>query len=370
MSAESSRVERIGSIDALRGFDMIWISGGESIIHALSQLTGWTIFAIASENLEHVPWEGFHFYDLIFPLFLFISGVTIPIATARRLSRGESKRSIALKFLRRALLLVFFGVMYNGLFRLDWANLRYASVLGRIGIAYFFASVIALHSGIRTQVIWTAVLLLLYWAAMMLIPVPGGAAGVLTPEGSLEAYVDRLLLPGKLYFGSYDPEGILSTIPAISTALLGVLTGHFITSPRWSKAQKALRMFGAGVILIAAGYAWGMEFPIVKNIWTSSFVLVAGGWSLVLLACFYALIDVAGWKKWAFLFIVIGFNPLTIYLTQAGIINFDSTVAYFFGTLFQQFSEPVKFLCWAIAMLALKVGFLYFLFRQKISLRV
>jgi len=370
MSAESSQTERVHSVDALRGFDMIWISGGEGVIHALRGLTGWTVFAVASEHMDHVPWEGFRFYDLIFPLFLFISGITIPIAAGRRLDRGESKGSITLRFLRRALLLVFLGVVYNGLFQLDWANLRYASVLGRIGIAYFFASIIALHGGIRAQAIWAAALLLAYWAAMMLIPVPGGAASVLTPEGSLEAYIDRILLPGKTYFAAYDPEGLLSTVPAVSTALLGVLTGHFLKSPRWTKPQKALRMFGAGVLLLVIGYAWGMVFPVIKNIWTSSFVLVAGGWSLLLLACFYVLIDVAGWKRWAFIFIVIGFNPLTIYLTQAGIINYDSTVTYFLGAFLQQFSEPVKLLFWALSILALKILLLYFLFRRKISLRV
>lgn len=349
---------------------MLWISGGELVITALRDLTGWPVFHWASGQLEHVPWEGFHFYDLIFPLFLFISGVTIPFAAARQRARGGGMKSLTIRFVRRALLLVLLGMVYNGLLNFDWANLRCASVLGRIGLAYFFAALIVTRTGVRTQAIWTAGLLLGYWAAMMLIPVPGIGAGVITPEGTLQGYVDRLLLPGKFYFATYDPEGILSTIPAISTALLGALAGHCLLDARMNGKRKALVLFLGGIVCLALGSLWGLWFPVIKNIWSSSFVLVAGGWSLVLLSGFYLVMDVWGWKKWAFVFVLIGMNPLTIYLTQAGMINYESTAAYFFNGALHYFSDPLRALLWALCLLSTKILFLYFLYRKRLFLRV
>jgi predicted acyltransferase len=370
MTTELRTGDRLDSLDALRGFDMLWITGGELLITGLRDLTGWPFFRWASEQLEHVPWEGFHCYDLIFPLFLFISGVTIPIAVSRRRARGQSDRDLLIRFVRRALLLVFLGMVYNGLLKFDWANTRYPSVLGRIGLGYFFAALIVTRSSIRTQAIWAGGLLLLYWAAMMLIPVPGFGAGVITPEGNLEGYVDRLLLPGKFYFATYDPEGVLSTVPSISTALMGALAGHLLLSMKMNGKRKALVLALAGVGSLGVGQLWGVGFPVIKNIWSSSFVLVAGGWSLILLSVFYLVVDVWGWKKWAFLFVIIGVNPLTIYLTQAGMVNYESTVSYFFDGVLRFFSDPCRLLLWAIALLTLKMLFLYFLYRKKIFLRV
>lgn len=370
MPMETEAGSRLDSLDALRGFDMLWISGGDMIIAALRELTGWPIFHWGTEQLEHVPWEGFHFYDLIFPLFLFISGVTIPLALAKRRARGEGTKGLTVRFVRRAILLIFLGMVYNGLLSFDWGNIRYASVLGRIGLGYLFAALIVTRTSIRTQAIWAAGLLLAYWGAMRLIPVPGIGAGVITPEGTLQGYVDRLLLPGKFYFATYDPEGILSTIPAISTALLGALAGHCLLEGRWNGKRKALLLFGAGVVLLGVGWAWGLTFPVIKNIWTSSFVLVAGGWSLILLSGFYLVMDVWGWKKWAFLFILIGMNPLTLYLTQAGMINYETTTGYFFNGLLHWFGDPLRALLWAVCLLSVKLLFLYFLYRKKIFLRV
>lgn len=370
MAAELTSGDRLDSLDALRGFDMLWISGGELVITSLRDLTGWPALHWASMQLEHVPWEGFHFYDLIFPLFLFISGVTIPFALARRRGRGEGTKGLTMRFVRRAVLLIFLGMVYNGLLSFDWANLRCASVLGRIGLGYFFAALIVTRTNIRTQAIWAAGLLLGYWGAMMLIPVPGIGAGVITPEGTLEGLIDRLLLPGKFYFDAYDPEGILSTIPAISTALMGSLAGHCLIEARWNGKKKALALFLAGIASLGLGYLWGLSFPVIKNIWSSSFVLVAGGWSLILLSGFYLVMDVWGWKKWAFLFVLIGMNPLTLYLTQAGMIHYESTTAYFFNGLLHLFSDPLRALLWALCLLSVKILFLYFLYRKKIFLRV
>ena len=370
MVAETTAGSRLDSLDALRGFDMVWISGGDLVITALRDLTGWPIFQLATDQLEHVPWVGFHFYDLIFPLFLFISGATIPLALAHRRARGDGMKGWTTRLVRRALLLVFLGMVYNGLLNFEWGNIRYASVLGRIGLGYFFAALIVTRTTIRTQAIWAAGLLLAYWAAMMLVPVPGIGAGVITPDGTLQGYVDRLFLPGKFYFATYDPEGILSTIPAISTALLGAMAGHCLLDERWKPKRKSLLLFLAGIVSLGLGLLWGLTFPVIKNIWTSSFVLVAGGWSLMLLSAFYLVVDVWGWKKWAFLFILIGMNPLTLYLTQAGMINYETTAGYFFNGLLHSFGDPVKALLWALCLLTVKFLFLYFLYRKRIFLRV
>lgn len=207
MDPEVKKPQRLLSLDALRGFDMFWIMGGENIIHALAQLTQWSIFIWLGTQMEHVEWNGFRFYDNIFPLFLFIAGVTMPFSLARRMERGDSKALLYKHIIIRGALLVLLGSIYNGLLRFDFENQRYASVLGRIGLAWMFAAIIYINTKTRGQIIWFAAILLGYWAVMMLVPVPGHGAGVLTKEGSLVGYIDRLFLPGRLYLGVHDPEG-------------------------------------------------------------------------------------------------------------------------------------------------------------------
>ena len=191
---------------------------------------------------------------------------------------------------------------------------------------------IVLNTQWRSQGYWFVGLLLVYWAAMMWIPVPGHGAGQLTVEGNLAAYLDRLLLPGRLYLDVHDPEGLFATIPAISTALMGALTGNMLRSDTLNPNRKALLMVGAGVVFLLLGWLWNLNFPVNKNLWSSSFVLVAGGWSLILLALFYTLIDMWGWKKWAFFFVVIGLNSITIYMAN-GLIDFGYIHDFFFKNL-------------------------------------
>lgn len=350
---------------------MFWIMGGEGIFHSLAKASNWGPFQAISHQLEHVEWNGFVFYDLIFPMFLFIAGVAMPYSLTKRIERGEPKAKIARHVIQRGLILVFLGMVYNGFLQFDWENTRYASVLGRIGLGYLFAGLIFLYSDIRQQVIWFAGILLAYWAAMMLIPVPGFGAGNLSVEGSLVAYIDRMLLPGRLYLGVHDPEGLFSTIPAISTALLGALTGHFLkdVSGRFENSRKALMLAGAGVACLVVGYLWGLVFPVNKNLWTSSFVLVAGGWSMLLLSLFYYLIDVRGWHKWAFFFVVIGLNPITIYLAQ-NFLDIAHTTDFLFGGFLNIFGEGFRPVFWSIAYTGLGWLLLYFLYRQRVFLKV
>jgi predicted acyltransferase len=206
-----------------------------------------------------------------------------------------------------------------------------------------------------------------------LIPVPGFGAGVLTPEGNLAAYVDQKLLPGFLCCYKYgDNEGILSTLPAIATALLGVLTGHFLAmkSPKITELNKGFIMLASGLAVLGAGMAWGLVFPIIKNIWTSSFALVAGGWSLILLAIFYLVIDVWRFQRWSFPFVVIGMNSIAIYMLSAGIIDFEAMSRFFFTGTGNFFSEPARPVVAAVGVLICEWAFLYFMYRKRIFLKV
>jgi len=222
----------------------------------------------------------------------------------------------------------------------------------------------------HTQAIVAAAILLLYWAASTLIPVPGFGPGVITPEGCLSSYIDQHLLPGKIYeqyYGYGDNEGIISTFPAICTTLLGALTGHWLRS-RHSGNRKSVALALAGLLSLLTGYLWGMSFPVIKNIWTSSYVLVSAGYSLLLLALFYWVIDVKGYRKWAFFFIVIGTNPITIYVLQ-WIVNFDDVAAYFIQGI-AGLAGSAELLLLALGALILKWLFLLFLYRHRIFLKV
>ncbi|HYW95774.1 MAG TPA: DUF5009 domain-containing protein [Bacteroidales bacterium] len=369
---KTKTTDRLASLDALRGFDMFWIAGGALMVSALAKTGHSGFIEWLNVQTEHVEWNGFHFFDMIFPLFLFIAGVTFPFSLRKRRANGQSSGQIYKHIITRGLVLVFLGIVYNGLFRFDFDNLRYASVLGRIGLAWMFAALIVMNANIRWQAIWCAAILLAYWAILMLIPVPGYGAGVLTVDGSIVGYVDRMLLPGKLYLGVHDPEGILSTIPAISTALLGMLTGHLlkIKNVTLSPNKKLGIMAGAGVVFILLSLLWNLVLPINKNLWTSSFVMTTAGFSLLFLSFFYLVMDIWHIKWWAFPFVVIGLNPITIYLAQAGMISFTATAQYFFGGLIRFAPEANQPFWSALAYFLVSWLFLYFLYRKKIFLKV
>lgn len=383
MTTPGPKVKRLVSLDALRGFDMFWIMSGEQIAHALAKATGWPVFIWLSGQLHHTVWDGFTFYDMIFPLFLFIAGVSMPYSMGNKMSKagvdsamqlpGEAKWPIYKSMIRRTLILLLLGMIVNGLLKFNgYENTRFASVLGRIGLAWFFAGLIYLNFNLRGQIIWFIGLLAGYWVAMMFIPVPGYGSGVLTMAGSFESYVDRLLLPGRLHDKIHDPEGVLSTIPAIGTALLGVFTGSFLKfdSPKWTMLKKGVALFLAGLVFIAAGKLWGLEFPINKRLWSSSFVLYVGGWSLIFLSVFYLVIDVAGFKKWAFPFILIGTNSIVIYICSEGLVNFGYTANYIFGGLVHLTPLAWQAVFAATSVTLIQLMFLYFSYRNKLFLKV
>jgi len=360
--------DRVASIDALRGFDMLWIIGVGAFFEVLPKVWKNPFTETLKNQMEHVSWDGFHFEDLIFPLFLFIVGVVLPFSISRRREKGIASKALYFHIIKRAIVLILLGLVLNGLLQFNLPEMRWSGVLQRIGVCYLFAALIAIHTGWLIQLLIAGGLLLVYWFIVMFIPVPGFGAGVLTPEGCLPAYIDRLLIPGKFCCFNYgDNEGLLSTIPAVSTVLIGSVTGHLIRSP-FSGNLKTLIMAAGGIIFVLTGYLWGLSFPIIKVIWTSSYVLYAAGWSLLLLAVFYWIIDVRGYRKWAFFFMVIGLNPITIYFLQ-GIINFDDLAAFFIGG-FANHTGIFKVLILPVAAVAIKWLLLLFLYRNKVFFKV
>jgi predicted acyltransferase len=365
---------RLDSLDALRGFDMFWIMGAEDIVHGLAKATGSSLWIALSDQLTHPDWNGFHFYDLIFPLFLFIAGVATPYSVDRGLERGAPRRLLLGRILRRVLLLVILGYVYNnGLQSHPLDEIRFPSVLGRIGLAYGFAATIYLYTrpGRRVLVmcICAGVLLVGYWLLLLFNSAPGFRPGDLSMAGNFASYVDRLLLPGKLYRGIHDPEGLLSTLPAIATGLAGILTGSFLKNSRLAPSRRALCLALAGLASLLLAQLWNVVLPINKNLWSSSFVMLTAGLSLLLLALFYWVIDVRGVKKWSFFFRVIGMNSLLIYLSGT-FIDWDFTNTACFQWLGQWVGAPFNAVVMAVCLVGLEWCLLYFLYKRKIFIRI
>lgn len=362
---------------------MFWIMSGEHIIHALAKAAPIPVFVWMSSQLHHTDWDGITFYDMIFPVFLFVAGVSMPFSFDKKMKLAgvtapselpsQKKKKIYLSMLKRTCILVFLGCVVNGLLRFDgYDQTRFASVLGRIGIAWFFAGLIYLNFDLKKQIIWFAGILIGYYLAMKLIPVPGFGAGNLTAEGSLEGYIDRLFLPGRLHSKVYDPEGIFSTIPAVATALLGMFLGTFLkTKTDFLSINKIiLILITSAVVLIGLGLLWDYDFPVNKHLWTSSFVCFVGGFSILFFTFFYLIIDVLGFHKWAFPLVLIGSNSILIYMASEGVVNFKHTADFVFGGLIK-FSPPD----WQPVLATMSVTFvqlvlLYFLYKKKWFLKV
>jgi predicted acyltransferase len=367
---EKPAPERLLSVDAFRGFDMFWLVGGYEIAKALVVLIGWGPLTEAAEReMDHPVWSGFHWWDVIMPTFIFISGVTIPLSVTRRLERGEARSRIYWRLLQRLLILQLLDLAYYGaLQHLDWHQMRFGGVLARIGWSYFFAALIVMHAKPRQQFIWAIGILLGYWGAMTLIPVPGTGTGLMTPDGNLAGYIDRALMPGVLYGELYEREGLYATLPTVTTVLLGALAGHWLLSNRKGGA-KVIGLLVAGVGCRLVGQLWSLSMPINTKMWTPSLVLAAGGWSLIFLALFYLVIDVWGFRRWAFFFVVIGMNSILIYVLPV-FVDFDRVgQSVFHGAvaLLPKVAQPLAIaLCVTVGI---KWLLLWFLHRKRIFLR-
>jgi predicted acyltransferase len=331
-SARDSRPapRRLISVDALRGFDMFWIIGGSSIVTGIGKAVAGTAATPFVDQFEHVPWQGLHFYDVIWPLFMFIVGVSLPYSLARRRAQGAAHKAIYFHAVKRALILFLLGMIAQGnLLAFDLSKLHPCySVLHGIAAGYLIATVITLNGSPRWQISIVAGSLLIYWGLLMWLPVPGFGRGVLTPSGNAATYVDQLVL-GRFHYGTNT--WFLSYLGFGSSVLLGVLAGELLMSPR-SERSKILILLGAGILLIMLGLVWSIWFPIIKLLWNGPFVLVGGGISSILLGLFYGIIDVLGWRRWAFGFAVIGMNSIAVYMATM-LFDFRHVGNIFVGSL-------------------------------------
>jgi len=370
---------RLASIDALRGFTIFWILGGDALAWALKEMsTGqqgfWrSITGFVSDQLQHVSWEGFTFYDFIFPLLIFVTGVSIVLSLSR-LTERKGRAVAHLRVLRRSLLLFALGVIYYGGASNNWPDVRLLGVLQRIALCYLFASLVFLNLRMRGVALALIALLVGYWALMTFVPVPDIGTPSLTEEVNLARWIDANYLPGRKWYGEWDPEGLLSTLPAIGTCLLGVLVGFLLQSTRIEPQRKVLWLIGTGIAMIAAGYLWSLQFPIIKNIWTSSYVLVAGGYSALLLGVLYQVMDIWGISASATVFGWIGANAITLYMA-GNIVNFQRLAARMVGgdvanAIDDYLTKGAGNFVIAAVGLALAITLARFLHRRKIFLRV
>ena len=359
---------RLLSLDALRGFDMFWIVGAEELVRGLGKITEGGLIGLIADQLRHKAWAGFHFEDLIFPLFVFIVGVSLVFSLTKAIAQA-GRRAALIRIVRRFALLYLLGILSYGGLSTPVEKIRLLGVLQRIALCYLFASVLFCYLKPKALAAVCAGLLVGYWALLSFVPVPGHGAGNFAEGANLANYVDAQFLPLRKWDGDHDPEGLLSTLPAIASCLLGVFAGLLLQNSAVPERKKVGYLVGAGLACLAAGWLWHLNFPVIKKIWTSSFVLVAGGYSCLLLAAFYQIIDVWKFQKWATPFVWIGVNPITIYF-GGRFIDFEALAKLFVGGPVAAASGRYAELLLAVVSLAFGFLFLRFLYQRKIFLRV
>jgi predicted acyltransferase len=358
------------SIDALRGIDMFFIVGMEEVFEALSAM--FPMSPSLNDRLQHAPWAGFHFYDLIFPLFAFIIEVSLVFSISKSLAT-EGKAGTSLKILKRSFILFILGILTYGGITEGIEHIRILGVLQRLALCFFAAGLAFVWMSPRKLVAVTILLLVGYWAMLTFIAVPGCRAGDFAEGHNLTNWLDKMYLPLRKWDGDHDPEGLLSTLPAIASTLLGVFAGLLIKTPAVEPARKVRLLLLWGASGVAAGLLWHLQFPIIKKIWSSSFVLLTAGLSSLLLAFFYHVIDIRNRRGWCRPFVWIGMNAITIYLI-VHFVKLEEIANCFVGGEIHSGLEKVHHGLGALvtALLALCFSFLIcrFLFQRKIFLRV
>ena len=360
---------RLRSLDAFRGATiagMILVNNPGSWDHVYPALL-------------HAPWHGWTPTDLIFPFFLFIVGVAIPFSLGRRMEEGAPRGGLFLRVLRRSAILIFLGLLLAAWPFFDLGNLRLPGVLQRIGVVYLATGAAFLWIGRRGLTALTAACLIGFAAVMRFVPAPGGVAGDLEPGTNLAAFLDRVLLPGTLYQGTWDPEGVLSTVPAIASALLGVFCGQWLRSVS-APFQKTTGMLTAGFTLLTAGWIWSFWLPINKNLWTSSYVLFTAGIALCLLPCFILIIDLRKPPRWTAPLEALGKNSILAFVGSGLVIKTmllfpspgdGSAYTWTYETLFASWLGPLNgSLGFALANVAVWTAIAVFLDRRRIYLKV
>jgi len=429
--AKSPTATRLMSLDALRGFDMFWIIGADSLVYALTRMKRNPVTQFLADQLDHAEWAGFRFYDLIFPLFVFMVGASIVFSLTKIINEVGRAGAVG-RVLKRGLLLFVIGLIYSGGLTESWPNMRLMGVLNRIALAYTAAGLLFICFKPRALAAICGGILLGYWAMLALIPIrdiqlektnlaalaeqagdaktarlfrEAGNAAAINPSaikdsptwaaaekmyaattnrvtGKFDAgynvanHFDFEHLPARKYDLFFDPEGILSTIPAVATCLLGIFAGLVLQSATFSNDKKLVWLFGAGVAGVALGWVWGMQFPVIKKIWTSSYVLVAGGYSALLLGAFYLVVDVWKYQKWCQPFVWMGMNAITIYLVKNFLGGtFSKLSARLVGGdlkvwLDEHVAKGLGDLTIAVVGLLLAFWLVRFLYQRKVFLRV
>lgn len=362
--------ERLVALDVLRGFDMFWILGMEEFAAALARANDAPWTKAFSRQLDHAVWEGFRFLDLIFPLFVFVSGVSLALSAKRSMAEFGRARTVR-KIVVRAVILYLVGVLFYGGLAKGMDGVRWVGVLQRIAISGLAAGLLFCLTSLRIRLAALGGLLLGYWAALALIAPPGGARGDFAegPTHNLANWLDSRFLPGRRWDGTHDPEGLLSSLPAIATCLLGVLIGEYVSAGSGSRAKKAFVLFGGGAVLAAAGWAWHPYFPVIKKLWTSSFVLVAGGYSLMLFGTLLLIVDVFRLRRWASPFVWIGMNAIALFLAKRYIKHDLITGALVGGPIADALGDYAAVVR-AFGIVVLAVVLAAFLHRHRIFMRI
>jgi predicted acyltransferase len=413
------------SVDALRGFDMFWIIGADSLVYALNRMTQTEPTKRLADQLEHAEWEGFHFYDLIFPLFVFIVGVSLVFSLGKTIEKAGRAEALKRVF-RRGILLFVIGIIYSGGFTSPWPDIRLMGVLNRIALAYFFAGLLFCFFKPRALVAISVGILAAYWAMMTFVPIRDiqltksnlvqlaekagdpKTAALLGEERNPSAvknstawaaaekmfyattnrvtaqfgkglnlanHIDFMYLPARKYDAFFDPEGILSTLPAVVTCLLGAFAGFLLRDQGIAGKQKVIWLISFGVAAAVLGWLWNVQFPVIKKIWTSSYVLVAGGYSAVLLGVFYLIVDVWQVRTWCQPFVWMGMNSITVYFASNLLGGFRRVATRFAGGDVKDFLDAhvargAGDMAISVVGLLLAFWFVHFLYKRKIFLRL
>ncbi|MDB6066956.1 MAG: hypothetical protein JWR26_3164 [Pedosphaera sp.] len=388
---------RLLSLDALRGFDMFWIVGGEGLVHGLYQAFPVWPLSLLNGQMDHKAWAGVAFYDLIFPLFVFMVGVSMVFSLTRMIER--SGRAVALRrVVFRSLILYAFGLIQYGGLAHGVDHIRWMGVLQRIGLCYLFVGVLFCTFRLKGLIAICGLLLAGYWALLTFVPVrdfnletthlkslalkfddaetvrlfqttTNMVRGRFDDGLNVTQHIDFQYLPGHKWDGAYDPEGILSTIPALATCLLGVFAGFLLKNGGVPDQRKVVYLMAGGVACVALGFLWGMQFPVIKKIWTSSYVLVAGGYACLFLAAFYQMVDIWHWRRWCTPFVWIGMNSITIYLAFH-LVSFENYAERVVDGPVQEALGRWGYLLLAMVVVAMMFALVRFLYRRKIFLRL
>jgi predicted acyltransferase len=387
--SQNTRPKRYVSVDALRGFDMFWILGADALARSIPVSSGQLATSVpaeavgdlslgdrvihhVAEQLEHVPWDGFHFYDLIFPLFVFVMGVST-VFSLDRIVAEHGKGQAYWRVFRRAAILYALGIFYHGGMG-DPEQFRLMGVLHRIAICYLIGGILYLNLRWRGLLVISILLLGGYWGLMTFVHVPGHGPGNFVEGTNLANYIDSNHLPGYKWDGDWDPEGLLSTLPAIVSGLMGIFAGLLLRNRDIGSGSRISIMLGIGAVCIAAGYGWHvapyLECPIIKKLWTPAFVLYAGGWSFILLAIFHAIIDVAKFDIWARPFVWIGMNPITLYMLGNMFGGYSSLVTRVVHDRWIEQAAPWGQLGVATVSLMIPIWIAWAMYRRHVFLRI